>query len=180
MAGMCPHSGSGSVPAGIGKTGARRMRDKDGRATMPIRILEATPDDAAVLAMLSGQLGYPADAAAIARRLRDIAEHHAGAVLVAEAGGMVTGWAHVMPLHRLEHDARAELAGLVVDESARGAGVGKALLRAVEEWARGQACGELVVRSNVIRERAHRFYLREGYAETKRQAVFVKRLRPQR
>jgi hypothetical protein len=32
------------------------------------------------------------------------------------------------------------------------------------------------VRSNVIRERAHRFYLREGYAEKKRQAVFLKQL----
>jgi hypothetical protein len=33
------------------------------------------------------------------------------------------------------------------------------------------------VRSNVVRRDAHRFYLREGYAEQKRQAVFVKRLR---
>lgn len=32
------------------------------------------------------------------------------------------------------------------------------------------------VRSNVIRERAHRFYEREGYARIKAQAVFRKQL----
>jgi hypothetical protein len=32
------------------------------------------------------------------------------------------------------------------------------------------------VRSNVIRERAHEFYKREGYAEKKRQVVFEKSL----
>jgi hypothetical protein len=32
------------------------------------------------------------------------------------------------------------------------------------------------VNSNVVRERAHRFYLREGYTERKRQAVFFKQL----
>jgi hypothetical protein len=32
------------------------------------------------------------------------------------------------------------------------------------------------VRSNVVRERAHRFYLREGYVERKRQVVFDKTL----
>ena len=137
-------------------------------------VREAGVDDAAALARLSGQLGYPADAAAIARRLRDIAAHDAGVVLVAQIEGAVAGWAHVLPQHRMEHDANAELAGLVVDENVRGAGVGAALLRAAEAWTREHGHVDLIVRSNVIRERAHRFYLREGYAEKKRQAVFVK------
>ncbi|MGH8163434.1 MAG: GNAT family N-acetyltransferase, partial [Rhodanobacteraceae bacterium] len=106
------------------------------------------------------------------------AEHGAGAVLVAEFGdGSIAGWAHVLPQRRLEHDPNVELAGLIVDENRRGAGVGVALLRAVEAWARENGFSELVVRSNVIRTHAHRFYLREGYAEKKRQAVFVKKLR---
>ncbi|MBS0433235.1 MAG: GNAT family N-acetyltransferase [Proteobacteria bacterium] len=139
-------------------------------------IRQADAADAEALARLSGQLGYPADAAAIARRLRGIVAHGAGVVLVAQIDGAVAGWAHVMAQHRLEHDANAELAGLVVDEDARGGGIGAALLRAAEAWAHGHGCVELVVRSNVIRERAHRFYLREGYTEKKRQAVFVKNL----
>ena len=144
--------------------------------TASIHIRAAAPADAGSLARLSGQLGYPADEETIARRLRDILEHHAGAVMVAEVDGRITGWAHVLPQRRLEHDANAELAGLVVDEPARGSGIGRALLHAAEAWASEQGYPELVVRSNVVRERAHRFYLREGCLEKKRQAVFVKKL----
>jgi GNAT superfamily N-acetyltransferase len=141
-----------------------------------IHIRAAATADAESLARLSDQLGYPADAKTIAHRLRDIEQRRAGAVLVAEVDGAVTGWAHVLPQHRMEHDANAELAGLVVDERMRSSGIGTALLHAVESWAREHGYPELIVRSNVIRERAHRFYLREGYAEKKRQAVFVKKL----
>ncbi len=143
--------------------------------TASIHIRTATVADAQALARLSDQLGYPADAHTIARRLHEIQSHRAGAVLVAEIdGASVVGWAEVSAQFHLVHDGRVELAGLVVDEHARGAGIGTALLHAVEAWARDRGYAELVVRSNVVRERAHRFYLREGYAEKKRQAVFVK------
>jgi GNAT superfamily N-acetyltransferase len=140
-------------------------------------IRAATSADATGLAALSGQLGYPADAATITRRLDDIAEHRGGAVLVAESDeGAVVGWAEASLQRHLVHDPRAELSGLVVAEGACNRGVGLALLRAVEAWARERGLGELVVRSNVVREGAHRFYLREGFAEKKRQAIFLKRL----
>jgi GNAT superfamily N-acetyltransferase len=142
-----------------------------------MRIREASSDDAGVLATLADQLGYPADASAIAGRLDGIAAHGDGIVLVAEsADGVVTGWAQVSLQRHLVHDARAELIGLIVAEGTRGQGVGVALLRAVEAWSREHGLAELVVRSNVVRERAHRFYLREGYVEEKRQAVFTRRL----
>ena len=49
------------------------------------------------------------------------------------------------------------------------------LLAAAEAWAREHGFASMRVRSNILRERAHRFYLREGYIEKKRQAVFLKR-----
>lgn len=142
-----------------------------------LRIRAATESDAEALARLSGQLGYPADAGAIAQRLRAIAEADAGVVLAAvSADGSVSGFAQVVPQHFLIAAPFAELAALVVDEQARGARVGAALLDAAERWARERGFATMRVRSNVIRERAHRFYLREGYAEVKRQAVFSKQL----
>jgi len=63
-----------------------------------------------------------------------------------------------------------------VDESCRSQGIGSALLRAAETWAREHGLTRMRVNSNVIRERAHRLYLREGYVENKRQAVFFKPL----
>jgi GNAT superfamily N-acetyltransferase len=45
---------------------------------------------------------------------------------------------------------------------------------AAETWAAKRGAKRLRVRSNVMRERAHRFYERLGYTITKRQAVFDK------
>jgi len=144
--------------------------------TDAVRIRAARPVDAPALAPLCGQLGYPADAAAVARRLQDIAAHDAGVVLVAEHDGAICGWAHVDPERSLVLEPRCQLAGLVVDEGHRDAGIGAVLLRAAEAWTVANGFSELAVRSNVVRERAHRFYQREGYVEKKRQAVFAKGL----
>lgn len=142
------------------------------------RIREANAADADALARLSGELGYPAAAAAITRRLADIATAEAGVVLVAvDARDAVLGFAQVEPRCLLFKDPFVELAALVVDAEARGRGAGAALLAAVEAWTRAQGFASVRVRSNVLRERAHRFYLREGYAESKRQVVFEKRVR---
>ena len=61
-------------------------------------------------------------------------------------------------------------------DGSRGVGVGAQLLHAAEQWAAKNGFGRMRVRSNVVRERAHRFYLREGYRERKRQVVFDKDL----
>ena len=136
----------------------------------------ATHADADGLAKLSGQLGYPADAATILRRLDDVIAHDVGVVLVAvDAQGGLGGFAHVEPRRLLIAEPFAELAALVVSETARGQRVGSALLAAAEAWARQQGFASMRVRSNILRERAHRFYVREGYTEKKRQAVFLKR-----
>jgi GNAT superfamily N-acetyltransferase len=142
-----------------------------------IAIRPARSDDAAALAELSTQLGYPAAADTLSQRLTRVRGEGVGEVLVAaDAHGRVLGWTHVVPRLHLEESPFAELAGLVVGEGARGAGVGAALLSAAEQWAREHGFAQFRVRSNVVRERAHRFYLREGYVERKRQVVFEKTL----
>lgn len=134
--------------------------------------------DAEELAKLSGQLGYPADPASVLRRLDGVTAHQAGVVLVAiDRQGGLGGFAHVEPRRPLIAEPFAELAALVVSEAARGQRIGSALLAAAEAWAREQGFADMRVRSNILRERAHRFYLREGYVEKKRQAIFLKQLR---
>jgi GNAT superfamily N-acetyltransferase len=88
----------------------------------------------------------------------------------------VTGWAHVSVAHLVEVGTRAELNGLIVAEGQRGLGAGARLLEAAEEWARKNACPSMSVRSNVIRERAHKFYERQGYEHYKTQKAFRKTL----
>ncbi len=140
-----------------------------------LKIRPAKRSDAAMLAELSGQLGYPAEPAEMARRLRNIKPPSQHAVLVAESTERrVIGWVHVSLSPLLEVDLRAEVNGLVVADNERSRGTGAVLLKAAEQWARRHRCKNMSVRSNVMRERAHEFYLRNGFEHYKTQKAFRK------
>ena len=142
-----------------------------------LKIRRAKPGDAARIAELSGQLGYPATASQIRQRLRAIRAASQHAVLVAEWKDVgVVGWLHVSKQPLLEVEVRAEVNGLVVSEGHRSLGAGARLLAAAEDWARKHGCKSMSVRSNVIRERAHQFYERQGYEHYKTQKSFRKPL----
>ena len=133
--------------------------------------------DAQAIAELGAQLGYPSTRQQIATRLAGVEAEPTSRVLVAENGdGHVIGWLHVAARTQLTEDCSAEILGLVVDESSRGVGIGAALIRAAEEWARSEGCVRMRVRSRDTRERAHRFYERAGYARNKVQLVLHKSL----
>ena len=140
------------------------------------KIRLARPGDAAQLAELAGELGYPTTSKEMRQRLSRLRPATMHAVFVAEAGGKLIGWTHVSRNYVLEAPVRAEVNGLIVSSLARSQGTGKLLLRAAEEWARKQKCAGVNLRSNVIRERAHAFYLREGYEHYKTQKAFRKPL----
>ena len=110
-------------------------------------------------------------------RLREVIEDKDAACFVAESReGGVIGWIHVSTTPLLEVERRAEVNGLVADERVRSQGAGGLLLAAGEKWARGKRCRSMSVRSNVLRERAHGFYLRNGYEHYKTQKAFRKKL----
>jgi GNAT superfamily N-acetyltransferase len=142
-----------------------------------LKIRRAKSSDAPSLAELSGQLGYPATPAQLKQRFRAIQPASQHAVFVAESPkDGVVGWLHVSKQHLLESENRAEVNGLVVSEGQRSLGAGARLLAAAEEWARKHGCKSMSVRSNVIRERAHAFYERNGYEHYKTQKSFRKPL----
>lgn len=142
---------------------------------MPIRRM--TEADAAVVADLASQLGYPASAAAIVRRLRRIAAAPDHALFVAEAGdGAVVGWVHVHLSWLLAAEPVAEVWGLVVDGRHRGEGIGRRLLATAEAWAMAEGYGTLRLRSNAVRHGAHAFYERLGYRVVKTSLAFEKTL----
>jgi GNAT superfamily N-acetyltransferase len=145
--------------------------------TKELKIRRAKPCDGPQLAVLSGQLGYPATAAQIRERLRKIQPTSQNAVFVADSkNGGVIGWLHVSKEPLLESEMRAEVNGLVVADGQRSLGAGARLLATAEDWARKHGCKEMSVRSNVLRERAHKFYERNGYEHYKTQKSFRKPL----
>jgi len=141
-----------------------------------VTIRPAVASDAGALSDLSGQLGYPSTVTEIATRLEGLAARGNNLVLVAEDAGRVIGWIGVRSDLSLETGPFAEIVGLVVSEHARGKGVGESLVAAALEWAKERGHVRVRVRSNVVRERAHRFYERNGYEHYKTQKSFRKPL----
>jgi len=136
-------------------------------------------EDHAGLADLAGQLSYPSTPQEISHRLAGMANSNEHAVFVAEMpGGEIAGWIAVFTLRGLEVDPRGEISGFLVDERFRSQAVGKHLLARAEQWVRERGCDAVGLRSNVIRDRAHAFYFREGYQHTKTQKTFRKNLAP--
>jgi GNAT superfamily N-acetyltransferase len=132
-------------------------------------------NDAVDIARLSSQLGYPVDAEGVEEFLAQIELDSDHSVFLAEHdAGSVLGWIHVFMTKRLFVAPFAEIGGLVVDKNSRGQGVGHQLLDEAEKWAQLKGCSAMVIRSNVIRNRAHEFYVGTGYSVMKRQAVFHK------
>ena len=130
-------------------------------------IRTAAASDAPSLSVLLGELGYPADSAAIPARLAALERSDVAAALVAELDGDVIGVAtvHVVPAIHSSRPA-ALLTALVVAETARGDGAGRALVGAAEEWARSRGAERIAVTSGAQRTDAHEFYERIGYART--------------
>jgi GNAT superfamily N-acetyltransferase len=142
-----------------------------------VRIRPMTEADAPVVADLTTQLGYPTSPTETTERISVLlARPDDHAVLVAEEDGRAIAWVHVAIYTSLESGRVATIGGLVVGEGHRSGGIGARLLAAAEEWARENGAAKMVVRSRVTRERAHRFYEREGYAILKTSHVFEKRL----
>jgi len=141
-----------------------------------LKLRRARKADAARIAELSGELGYPATTQEMKTRLAHLLSAAQHAVILAEVDKVVIGWIHVSVSPLLEVPLRAEVNGLIVAESQRSCGAGAKLLEAAEKWAQAKGCKGMFVRSNVIRERAHFFYERHGYVHFKTQKAFRKPL----
>jgi GNAT superfamily N-acetyltransferase len=141
--------------------------------SVPLR--RATPDDAAAIASLSAELGYPVEPAEIRKRLRVLTGAPDQIVLVAIGRDeSVVGWIHGAGQLLLEVGSRCEILGLVVSGSHRRIGIGQRLLTAVEIWATERGLPEVSVRSNVLRESSHPFYEKHGYRRVKTQHAYRK------
>jgi len=144
-------------------------------STLTVRDVAAA--DSAAVAELSGQLGYETSAAEMERRMKEILPLRKGhAALVACLGDEVVGWIEAEVLRHLQSPPHSLITGLVVKDGVRSLGGGSRLCAEIENWSRREGVDVIRVTSRMTRERAHRFYLREGYTQTKTSAVFEKSL----
>jgi GNAT superfamily N-acetyltransferase len=141
-----------------------------------VHLRTATPGDAPEIARLLTVLGYPTDAASLATRWAKWRASGSAAIVAGGERGALLGLVTLhttIVLHRPKPIGR--ITALVVDESARGRGIGRALVAAAEGASIRDGCGMLEVTSNVRRADAHAFYERLGYDRSSYR--FVKLLR---
>lgn len=133
-----------------------------------ILVREARDGDAAGIATLLGQLGYPSTPQEVATRLQALRDDGPEALTwVAELDGVVAGVASVREFPGIHVSAPiAWLTALVVDERVRGRGVGRQLVAEAEAWARSIGATRLSLTSAVHRKEAHQFYINLGYQQT--------------
>jgi N-acetylglutamate synthase-like GNAT family acetyltransferase len=136
---------------------------------MGLTIRSARASDGDALARLVAQLGYPASAEALARRVDRLTQSAADRLLVAVLDGEVVGLAALHVSLAVEYDEpAAKLSAIVVDERVRRRGIGEALVAAIEEEARRRGCRLVFLTTAERRGDAHAFYRRLGYEETGR------------
>jgi GNAT superfamily N-acetyltransferase len=147
--------------------------------SLDVRLARPTDRDA-VLVLLQAQLdehGIATPPAAIAGALDGLLEDaDRGAVLVAMEDGRVVGFAALSAMWTLEHGGPAVwLDELYVEPSRRGSGIGRALLAAAGDVARGRGARTLDLEVDVTHARAERLYAREGFRRLER-TRWVRRL----
>jgi GNAT superfamily N-acetyltransferase len=143
-----------------------------------VTIRAARADDAAALVPLFEDWSHALPEAAIEERLRVWEATPQAALLVAELDGKVAGVAAVNATpHLARPGSFARLVGLAVSSRHRRLGVGRALVAAAEELARGWGCHRLELTSTRTRAEAPAFYEALGYVDlSERQARYSREL----
>jgi GNAT superfamily N-acetyltransferase len=137
-----------------------------------MEVRPASPEDAAAIAPLLAELGYPTEAEQVRVRLERILGNSTGGILVAEAGGVP---AALIAYDLIDHLERPQptlrITTLVTGADHRRLGAASVLLGAVERLARERGCERLEVTTRPQRKDALGFYLAAGFEERPRRLV---------
>jgi GNAT superfamily N-acetyltransferase len=125
----------------------------------------------AAVGALADQLGYQVSLSELQARFEELSGNPENAFFILEENG-IKGWIHLQIVSTLLKEKRVEIKALVVDESERSKGYGKTFLELAREWAKTNRVSTIYLSSNIMRDRAHLFYLREGFKQLKTSHFF--------
>ncbi len=128
------------------------------------------------VAKLSDQLGYPVTLQDLRGRFTHLSSSPRHSFLVYEENKNILGWIHLERVEDLIEEDKVEVKAFVVEENSRGSGIGKALLEAAEKWAKTYQLHTIYLNCNILRERTHKFYAREGFVNYKTSRFFEKKI----
>ena len=106
--------------------------------------------------------------------LADLVRDAASTLMVARnAEGEIVG-ALTLSVYRVPTGIRSIIEDVIVDNSARGQGIGEALMQRAIELAREKGAKNISLTSNPLREAANRLYLRVGFKKRETNAYQIK------
>jgi GNAT superfamily N-acetyltransferase len=145
----------------------RGRRSAAGSSSVEIRVAQRR--DAASVAALLGELGYPSTAAQAAERLERITADPSTWMIVAEVGSELAGLGALHVQNLVERDEPGcQVAALVVGPGFRRRGIGELLMEALEDEARRRGGKVMALNTAHRRADAHAFYEALGYEHTGR------------
>jgi GNAT superfamily N-acetyltransferase len=151
---------------------------EDAQMKTQIKVRPIHANDAELVAELVTQLGYERTPEQVRHWVQELDSRRDQACFVAELNAEVVAWIDVSLEHHLQSEVFGLIGGLVVRDGLRNAGIGRRLCEQAEVWTRQEGATKIRVTSRSTREAAHRFYLRDGYRQSKISMVFEKALEP--
>ena len=164
------------------------------KVKIPVKIRQATTSDIpAMNELFRKDLGYEECTLEIVEKQFAGLDNSREAVFVAEAEctdshdgsydgssetrpSHIAGVIHVEKYNVLYFPTMANILGIAVAADFRRQGIGSALLKRAEEWARENGAGSMRLNSGESRKQAHEFYRAQGYIDDKKQLRFIKEL----
>ena len=129
-------------------------------------IRNAKNEDISRLSVLITELGYPCTAEEVQGRFVNIDQHPDYRMLVITEGETILGMTGIMKGIWVEKNGTyVRILAFVIGQEYRGLGIGKILLKAIEDWAAEVGANSIIVNSGNRDERigAHLFYQAQGY-----------------
>ena len=150
------------------------------KVTIPVKIRQAAASDIpAMNELFRKDLGYEECRLEIVKKQFAGLDNSRESVFVAEAEdeeGCIAGVIHVEKYNVLYFPTMANILGIAVAADFRRQGIGSALLKRAEEWARENGASSMRLNSGESRKQAHDFYRAQGYVDDKKQLRFIKEL----
>jgi GNAT superfamily N-acetyltransferase len=126
-------------------------------------IRDMVDGDAEQARSLMTHLGYDLDREEFRRRYQAVAADDRHLLRVAELNGRLAALLHVYVRPAIDKPPEVVVQALVVDANQRGKGIGEAMMRSAEAWARGRGFSSISLSSHIRRADAHAFYEGLGY-----------------
>ena len=150
------------------------------KVKIPVKIRQATVSDIpAMNELFRKDLGYEECTLWTVEKQFAGLDNSREAVYIAEAEdeeGRIAGVIHVEKYNVLYFPTMANILGIAVAADFRRQGIGSALLKQAEEWARENVASSMRLNSGESRKQALEFYRAQGYIDDKKQLRFIKDL----